>query len=322
MRLMVFSINNNTLVQHAELGLPMESGVDALRDDYDLEWVSHQSSISVATANHLFYSLYVVMLRFWRVDNDTPIEQDIELSTNRYPNIVTRISSLGPPYNVTPSLAAAVLWNMLSKDVGSQTYKPWNLQVLTKATPLRSVGYFSVDIRGAIVAANNSSLTSNFPSIQSSGVLSTVSDGRSFAASNGEITTHVDFRGAIAYFDPRALWLAAFVRWNLAILIPANSTRIVRNNPHGNICKIHFTSSSGVTLVMQSSLVSAWTVTGPLTYGELLTGITMILEILVTISQFQTIDASIYKHGRRAANFSVTSDHSFPESGRESVSTA
>ncbi|KAL8821586.1 MAG: hypothetical protein Q9191_007278 [Dirinaria sp. TL-2023a] len=323
MRLMLLSITNDTLVQDVELAFPMESGVVALRDDYGLEWVSHQRSISVETANQLFYSLYVAMVRFWRVNNNRPVTQDISVSTGLYPNIMTRISAVGPPYKITPSLAAAVLWNMLSKYfVPQRDLKSWDLQVLTRTTPPQGVGYFASDILSPILAANSSSLASNSSSIQSSSVHSAAPDGRSFVASNDEITTHIDFRGAIAYSDPRALWLGAFVRWNLAILIPANSAAMARNNAHGNICKIHFASVSGVTLIMQANLVSAWLGTGPLDYGELLTGITMVLEVMMVTSQFESIDASIYKNGRRAATFSVTATYRYPASGSDSVSTA
>ena len=316
---MFLSITNDTLIEAAKLGVPMRIGFAALQN-YDLEWFSDHQPLSVDTVNRIFYNLYVAMLRFWRGTNDRPITQAIELSTNLYPDIVTSITPVSSRYIITPSLAAAVLWTMLGKCLETEPAL-WDLEVVTKVPPFENVGHFNADVsHRAISAANSSSLTSNISSIQSSSVLSAAPDGKSFTASNGYITTHVDFRGRIAHHDPRSIWLQTLISWSIAILIPADSTKAIRPNADGTICKIHSTPSLGVRLTMQSNLISHWSGRGPLTYGELLTGITMILESIVVTSQFDTIDAFIYKNSRRAANFRVTADYSASDHG--SVSTA
>lgn len=319
-RLTLASVVDNFSAQLAQLGTPMRDGLAKLHEDFDLEWVSSSDVISVDIANELFYNVYVAAVRFWRTPTVGTIRQDIELTTTLYPDIQTGIYPVPPRHVLTSSLASAVLWNMLPKFLINEP-TTGSFKVLTKGTYPEFVGEFASGIDLFAVSSTNGTVKiSDVSGIPGSSMLSVAPDHRSYIASSGGITIHVDFRGPIASRDPRSLWLYAFISWNSRILIPSDSTRMVLANRDGIISDAHFGMPHGVSLYIRSNLVTAWTGTGPLTYGELLTGVTMILEAVVAAAQFYNIDAVIYKNSRQTANFRVTAD--YPDSRQGRVSTA
>lgn len=265
-------------------------------------------SIRRTDSDHLFYNLFITLLRLWRATDNEPLRRTIRYSTSRYPDIEVAIVPgrshlMADP--LIPGLAGALVWHVLERCV-SRDFEPtyWDAQlesrdrlpdtigiVRTHSTPRRSAALVSAS--SSIAPSANASLSSVFTPLGQNSSITLKSD---------RITTQIDFKGAMPGADPQITWLNGFLAWSTSMLSAKDPSAAVSS---GVIHETTYVSFDGIRISFRAAAEYRRTSLSPLTYSEFFIGIQDILEVVAITSQFEPLVSTIKKDGVAAAAFEV-----------------
>lgn len=216
----------------------------------------------------------------------------------------------------TPNLTGALLWRTILKYLDPEpTY--WIASLLTMGQAPQTVGLVQTEVRTArtrltskVLDSASSSMSSPINANAEKEVSTDPGNKTSIKiTSDPTISEQIDFREPLGFGDPRDSWLKAFLLWSSEMLMVRSSLDDVTVTAQPDIIRERrFPTTTGFTLVFQAKTGDARPPQGgppPLTYDEFMRGILGILEIVVATSQYQRLDAKIFKDGWMAATFRV-----------------
>lgn len=186
--------------------------------------------------------------------NNRPITTKIHASTPLYPQWVLEVApqiNHSPTRRLTPSMAALILYSMISKYLIDEPAF-WTVTLSTRDATI-DVATFHTEYRlGAMPIASGG--LSNTTSSASAGA-SDVSDKPGTASdvvSNSRITVHVGFQGHLPEPNPSTTWLLCFRKWSFRLLFDKASTDYVVTFADGVIHRILFEPRDDLRVAMES----------------------------------------------------------------------
>ena len=282
----------------------------------------HQGdSIQPTQATHLLYNIFIAVLACWRVPNNLPFSTIVTTSTQRYNNIEIEIvpGSGRVAEFFTPVLAGALLWRMLLKClVVEPTY--WTASLVTRSRTPQTVGLVRTEARiGSLSTSKLDPTLSASLTNETAEEVSSNSNQTSNITSAQDISEHVHFQGPLGVVNPADGWLTSFLLWSSEIITAKSALTDVAITFNPDIIwQTQFPMTVGGSALVFQAKAGDRPPGSSFTYDEFFRGIQDILEIVIATSQYQLLDAKIYKDEWLAATFRVFLERA-PESSRKSV---
>ncbi|KAL8830189.1 MAG: hypothetical protein Q9191_001570 [Dirinaria sp. TL-2023a] len=290
------------------LGLPLAPGTQTL-NLFNVLW--HQGdSIQSTEAVHVFYNIFIAILACWRTPLDHPLDQTVAISTQRYNFIkialVPGSTRLAHRY-FKPTVAGALLWRTLHLCLDKEPAW-WSASLVTRSRTPETVGLVRTEAR----VTNSSASKVESVSLSTSAAngneedIFTDSSRISNITSTHDISEQINFLGPLEVETPRDNWLKAFLLWSSEILTAKSApTEVIMTVSPDIIRQVRFPMAVGDFNLIFQAKAGDRLAASSLTYDELFRGMQDILGLVIATSQYQLLDAKIYKDGWEVATFRV-----------------
>ena len=202
----------------------------------------------------MFYNLFTILVRIWRISVQRSIDVDIKMSTQRYPDIqITLYTDPNmPSATFTTEVAGALILNLLQRFANADVKLSYlDAGLWNREGPRRLIG-------GARAAYVPQSLGSSPSKLLSNTSLFGSYPDLAIDAFNQDVTVHMDFHGRLPCADPRTTWLTAFLSWTGSFLEILPSERHVSPTPPSlEFLHDSFTTSDGFHLISSAVIVNS-----------------------------------------------------------------
>ena len=254
----------------------------------------------------LYYNVYITMIEHWKSSTNRAITQTENTNTPRYQNLVTSIVPAPGSGLLTEAVAAAILFEMLKKITSVTAPTLWTASLATKGSSPDTIGLIQIRQSPSLSAVMSSNI-SDISTIDSGLDMGNNNTSTTISNEGTHITASVSFKGQSPFgasISPQA-WLTNFYAANL-FFFPHAYTDAIRYIPGTAIAYVRSRLPGQAPFTTKvSPRAPPRGRSGVLTWGDLVSGMMIVLDTVTARGLYEQVEASIWKDDWLAATFSV-----------------